>query len=94
MGCREVGATEGEQFPRLIQNYGSISEVRNKFRDCTVRTAVLGMKQKPWHRRRWVKIIIIIIYCNWAFTRWQYSYTSTDKNKNNTKQQNNRKQQR
>ena len=41
-------------------------------------------------------------YCNWAFTRWQQSYASTNKNKNTqndynnkitTKHQNNTKQQ-
>jgi hypothetical protein len=26
-------------------------------------------------------VVIIIIYCNWAFTRWQQFYTSPDKNK-------------
>jgi hypothetical protein len=23
-------------------------------------------------------VVIIITYCNWVFTRWQQSYTSTD----------------
>jgi hypothetical protein len=29
-----------------------------------------------------VIIIIIIIYCNWVLTRWQQSYTRTDKYNN------------
>jgi uncharacterized membrane protein YhiD involved in acid resistance len=36
-------------------------------------------------------IIIIITYCNWADTRWQQSYTSTDNNKKTQNNHNNKK---